>query len=130
MRVKYCDGTVIGLLAVLLFGAAYLTISPSSLAAQGWIEPHVLRGGFSVDKTRSDVRIRVEGRVALVEVSEWFENDGAAMAEGDYLYPLPGEAVFQGFSLFQGDTELRGEIMDENRGESSSTCLKCSHSCI
>jgi len=34
------------------------------------------------------------------------------MAERDYLYPLPGEAVFQGFSLFQGDTELRGEIMD------------------
>ncbi len=112
MRAKYCDGTVIGLLAVLLLGASYLTISPSSLAAQGWIEPHVFRGGFSVDKTRSDVRIRVEGRVALVEVSEWFENDGAGMAEGDYLYPLPGEAVFQSFSLFQGDTELRGEIMD------------------
>jgi Ca-activated chloride channel family protein len=112
MRAKYCDGTMISLLAVLLLCASYLTISPSSLAAQGWIEPHVSRGGFSVDKTRSDVRIRVEGRVALVEVSEWFENDGAGMAEGDYLYPLPGEAVFQGFSLFQGDTELRGEIMD------------------
>ncbi len=105
MWAKYRERTVTGVLAVLLFSA-------SSLAAQGWIEPRILRGGFSIDKTRSDVRVHVEGRVAVVEVSEWFQNDGEGMAEGDYLYPLPGEAVFQGFSLFQGDTELRGEIMD------------------
>ena len=47
-----------------------------------------------------------------MEVSEWFLNNGGRVAEGHYLYPLPGEAVFQGFSLFQGDAELRGEIMD------------------
>ena len=105
MWAKSWERAVVGVLAVLLFGA-------SSLTAQGWIEPRILRGGFSVEKTRSDVSIRVEGRVAIVEVSEWFRNDGDAVAEGDYLYPLPGEAVFQSFSLFQGDVELRGEIMD------------------
>jgi len=31
---------------------------------------------------------------------------------GSLPLSLPGEAVFQGFSLFQGDAELRGEIMD------------------
>lgn len=81
-------------------------------AAQGWIEPGVNRGGFAVDKVRSEVLVRVEGRVAQIEVSEWFVNEGVRLAEGEYLYPLPGEAVFQGFSLFQGDAELRGEIMD------------------
>ena len=105
MRVKCWERTAMAVLAVLLSGA-------STLEAQGWIEPRIVRGGFAVDKTRSDVRIRVEGRVALVEVTEWFLNDSERIAEGDYLYPLPGEAVFQGFSLFQGDTELRGEIMD------------------
>jgi Ca-activated chloride channel family protein len=85
------------------------------LTAQGWIEPGVDRGGFTVDKTRSEVRVRVEGRVAQIEVSEWFVNNGRRLAEGEYLYPLPGEAVFQGFSLFQGDAELRGEIMDAER---------------
>ena len=84
-------------------------------AGQGWVEPGVNRGGFAVDKTRSDVRLRVEGRVAHIEVSEWFINRGRRLAEGDYLYPLPGEAVFQGFSLFQGDAELRGEIMSAER---------------
>ncbi|MCH7990935.1 MAG: VWA domain-containing protein [Gemmatimonadetes bacterium] len=83
--------------------------------AQGWIEPGVNRGGFAVDKVRSEVSVRIQGRVALIEVSEWFVNEGDRLAEGEYLYPLPGEAVFQGFSLFQGDTELRGEIMDAER---------------
>lgn len=88
-------------------------VSPA--AAQGWIEPGVNRGGFAVDKVESQVRVSIEGRVALIEVSEWFVNEGSRMAEGEYLYPLPGEAVFQGFSLFQGETELRGEIMDADR---------------
>ncbi|MEQ1857033.1 MAG: VIT domain-containing protein, partial [Longimicrobiales bacterium] len=84
-------------------------------AGQGWVEPGVDRGGFAVDRTRSEVTVRIEGRVAQIEVSEWFVNRGRRLAEGDYLYPLPGEAVFQGFSLFQGDAELRGEIMDADR---------------
>lgn len=83
--------------------------------AQGWIEPGVDRTGFAVDKVRSEVTVRVMGRVAEIEVSEWFLNDGPRLAEGQYLYPLAGEAVFEGFSLYQGETELRGEIMDADR---------------
>ena len=94
-------------------------ILPAAGAAQGWIEPPRIVNGSSVEKTRSEVRVRLEGRVAQrvaqVEVSEWFRNDGSRVAEGHYLYPLPGEAVFQGFSLFQGDAELRGEIMAADR---------------
>ncbi len=85
-------------------------------AAQGWIEPPVRAGDeWAVHKVRSDVQVHIRGRVARVEVTEWFRNDGGRLAEGEYLYPLPGEAVFQGFSLFQGDAELRGEIMDRDR---------------
>ncbi len=79
--------------------------------AQGWIEPPPNRPG-RVTKLRSVVTARVVGRVAEVEVEEWFRNDGGGLGEGDYLYPLPGEAVFSNFSLFQGDQELRGETMD------------------
>jgi Ca-activated chloride channel family protein len=45
-------------------------------------------------------------------VEEWFQNCGPGLGEGDYHYPLPGEAAFGSFSLWQGDTELRGETMD------------------
>jgi Ca-activated chloride channel family protein len=98
---------------VLALSLAMVPAAPA--AAQGWIEPGVSRGGFAVDKIRSEVLVDVRGRVAQVEVSEWFVNRGARLAEGEYLYPLPGEAVFQSFSLFQGDAELRGEIMDADR---------------
>ncbi|NJD20333.1 MAG: hypothetical protein FIA95_13775, partial [Gemmatimonadetes bacterium] len=84
--------------------------APAGVAGQGWIEPRTI--GPEVEKVRSEVHVRLEGRVAQVEVDEWFRNRGPGVAEGHYLYPLPGEAVFQGFSLFQGDAELRGEIMD------------------
>lgn len=106
--------TLRGWTTVLAAGALVLAI-PAPGAGQGWIEPPVSVGRFSVEKVRSEVHVTVEGRIARVEVSEWFRNDGSRLAEGHYLYPLPGEAVFQGFSLFQGDAELTGEIMDAER---------------
>ena len=86
---------------------------PAAATAQGWIEPPPpLAGGFAVDRVRSEVTVTVDGPLARFEVNEWFVNDGARVAEGDYVYPLPGEAVFEDFSLYQDDEELRGEIMD------------------
>jgi Ca-activated chloride channel family protein len=90
-----------------------LVTAPSlALLAQGWIEPmHPLPSGGIV-RVRSAVAAAVTGRVARVTVEEWFQNRGPGLGEGMYLYPLPGEAVFSSFSLWQGDQELRGETMD------------------
>jgi Ca-activated chloride channel family protein len=96
--------------------AALLIAAP--VAAQGWIEPLPGNRQNAVRKLRSSVSVTVTGRVALVEVEEWFENRGVGLGEGDYLYPMPGEAVFSNFSLFQGDQELRGETMDAARARS------------
>lgn len=91
--------------------------------AQGWIEierprlpnENPNRGLIRVSST---VRTTIEGRVARVEVEEQFKNTGGGLAEGSYLYPLPGEAVFSGFSLWMGEQEVRGETMsaDQARG--------------
>jgi len=92
-----------------LFGvvcAVVLPIAPA--AAQGWIEHP--RG--AIEKVRSAVQVTVTGRAARVTVEEWFRNGGALLDEASYLYPLPGEAVFSDFSLWQGDRELKGEPMD------------------
>ena len=96
--------------------ALFLAAAPA--VAQGWIEPprHMPHG--TVTKLRTAVRVTVTGRIAQVEVEEWFRNDGHGLGEGDYLYPLPGEAVFSNFSLFQGDRELRGETMDATEARS------------
>ena len=86
--------------------AVVLPIAPA--AAQGWIEHP--RG--AIEKVRSAVQVTVTGRAARVMVEEWFRNGGALLDEASYLYPLPGEAVFSDFSLWQGDRELKGEPMD------------------
>jgi Ca-activated chloride channel family protein len=93
---------------------ALAALSAGGLRAQGWIQPDrpILRGGPpSVVRVSSTVRTRIEGRVARVEVEEQFRNGGAGLAEGTYLYPMPGEAVFTDFSLWMGETEVRGEMM-------------------
>jgi Ca-activated chloride channel homolog len=102
-----------GSLAVLLVSLAAVT---SSAAAQGWIEPgsHPDRAPTvgAVVRESSEVRITIDGRSAGVEVEERFRNTGARVAEGSYLYPMPGEATFQSFSLWMGAEETKGEVMD------------------
>lgn len=94
-----------------------LALVAAPAAGQGWIDP--IPGRMPVDwgvvKLRTEVHVRVVDRVAEIEVEEWFENRGGGLGEGDYVYPLPGEAVFSNFSLYQGDEELRGETMDAER---------------
>jgi Ca-activated chloride channel family protein len=108
-----------------MFRTGKLTLALALLAgpaqAQGWIEierPRLPNGSPTITRTESQVRTTIEGRIARVEVAEQFRNQGASIAEGSYLYPLPGEAVFQNFSLWMGNQELRGEMMnaDQARG--------------
>jgi Ca-activated chloride channel family protein len=102
--------------AILMITLAALAGAASPAAAQGWIEPRPGHQGVGVIKLRTSVMVRVTDRIATIEVEEWFRNDGhERFGEGDYLYPLPGEAVFGNFSLFQGDQELRGETMDAEK---------------
>src|SRR3989442_4036550 len=84
----------------------------AAASAQGWIEPPVAFPRGRIEKVRSAVQVSVAGRVARVTIEEWFRNTGPRLDEGTYLYPLPGEAVFSDFSLWQGDQELKGEAMD------------------
>lgn len=102
--------------------ALVLLALPAALQAQGWIEIErpvgPVRGSPAVVRVESHVSVTVDGRIARYEVTERFRNTGGGIAEGTYLYPLPGEAVFSDFSLFQGEQELKGEMMgaDQARG--------------
>jgi Ca-activated chloride channel family protein len=95
---------------------ALLAATALPLHAQGWItierpiRPGIVPG--AVVRVGTNVRTRIVDRIAQVEVEEQFRNTGGGIAEGTYLYPLPGEAVFQNFSLWMGETEMRGEMMN------------------
>src|SRR2546421_9822227 len=99
-----------------LLGLVCLLTAPLAPgAAQGWIEPIRPLPPFprgAIAKVRSAVQVTLTGRAAHVTVEEWFRNSGPVLDEGNYLYPLAGEAVFSDFSLWQGDPEPKGEPMD------------------
>jgi len=98
--------------------ALALALLAGPAQAQGWIEierPRVPVGSPTIIRTESQVRTTIDGRIARVEVAEQFRNQGGSIAEGSYLYPLPGEAVFQNFSLWMGNQELRGEMMNADQ---------------
>src|SRR5882724_3655175 len=100
--------------------AALLGTLSSSLVAQGWIDPvrPIPQSNSRVERLRSAVQVSISGRVARVTVEEWFRNNGPVLDEGMYHFPLPGEAVFSSYSLWQGDQELRGEAMDATQARS------------
>ena len=92
----------------------FTSLAPFTLQAQGWIDIERPDRGLPVgpvSRVGSTVRMTLDGRVARVEVTERFRNAGGVVAEGAYLYPLPGEAVFSDFSLWSGNQELKGETM-------------------
>jgi len=93
------------------------TVLTAPLTAQGWIErpTPIPEPRGPVARISSSVRITLDGRVARYEVEELFRNEGKGIAEGSYLYPLPGEAVFTDFSLFMGDQEMKGEMMNAEK---------------
>lgn len=100
-----------------------LAFAPARLAGQGWIEPTPRPGvarpaDWGVVRVATSIRASIEGRVARIDVEEQFRNTGAAVAEGTYHYPLAGEAVFQSLSLWMGENEMRGELMDATKARS------------
>ncbi len=94
-----------------LAASLIVALVPGEARTQGWIDP-VRPGMGSVERVESRVSVVVEGAIATVEVDEWFVNSGERVAEGHYLYPLPAGVALSGASLYQGETELRGEVMD------------------
>src|SRR5216110_1125808 len=100
--------------------AAVLCTISSALLAQGWIDPvrPIPQNNPRIERLRSTVQVSISGRVARVTVEEWFRNNGPSLGEGMYHFPLPGEAVFSSYSLWQGDQELRGEAMDATQARS------------
>lgn len=78
--------------------------------------PCVDQGG--VARVRSDVRVELASGVLRYEVSETFVNNGGALGEADYVFPLPRNAAFRDLRLMINGELVSGETMDADRARS------------
>lgn len=112
-----------------LFALLALASAPvQSLAAQGLLVPRCAevrcrpgapcrpcapQGGIA--RVRSDVRVELSSGVLRYEVSETFVNNGGALGEADYIFPLPRNAAFRDLRLMINGELVSGETMAAER---------------
>ncbi|MGK2934610.1 MAG: VIT and vWA domain-containing protein [Gemmatimonadaceae bacterium] len=106
------------------FAFALLAVSAAPIqtaVAQGLLVPRcaeirrpcTIQG--NVARVRSDVRVELASGVLRYEVSETFVNNGGALGEADYIFPLPRNAAFRDLRLMINGELVSGETMAADR---------------
>jgi len=87
---------------------------PRSASADGFLLPIRQPTGnvFSVKYHHVDVFI--DGQAATTKVDEVFHNDTDVDEEGTYIFPLPKGASIRKFSMFIGEQEAQGKVLDRD----------------
>ena len=113
-----------------LLALSALILAPMVLRAQGRIIPRPcvapcppgaacatprLPCGGSLTRISSTTDVTLEGRVLRYEVTEVFRNGGGAVAEADYVFPLPAGAAFEDLKLSINGELVSGETMSAER---------------
>ncbi len=61
------------------------------------------------------VNVEILGTVAITKIDQVFHNPNSYQLEGTYLFPIPPGASIAKFSMFMGDKEVQGELMDKDK---------------
>ncbi|MGB9586967.1 MAG: VIT domain-containing protein [Armatimonadota bacterium] len=91
-----------------------IAIASSLATADGILLPIRQPTGdvFSVKYHHVDVFIN--GQAATTKVDQMFHNETSVEEEGTYVFPLPKGATIHKFSMFIGEKEQQGRILDRN----------------
>ncbi len=103
--------------ARVLFGCIMLAMvfaMPVRVSADGLLLPirQPVDNVFSVKYHHVDVSI--DGQAATTKVDQVFHNETNVEEEGTYIFPLPKGASIQKFSMFIGEQEAKGKILDRD----------------
>lgn len=60
------------------------------------------------------VQVGIENQVARTSVDQVFMNHHHRDVEGTYIFPISAEAAVSSFSMFMGNEEVRGKILDKD----------------
>lgn len=102
---------IIALLAFMLLSTAVLAdgiLFPVERPNSPLVVPNEL---FSVKYHHVDVNIN--DQVCVTKVDQIFHNDASADREGMYVFPVPEGSAITRFSMFAGEQEIKGKILDK-----------------
>jgi len=101
---------ILRLIPILVF----LAVASTSLRADGFMIPirQPQMDVFSVKYHHVDVFI--DGQAATTKVDQVFHNETPREEEGTYIFPLPKGAAINKFSMFIGEIEQQGKILDRD----------------
>jgi Ca-activated chloride channel family protein len=61
------------------------------------------------------VTVDIKGTICITKVDQIFNNPNQRQVEGTYIFPIPPDASISQFSMFMGDKEVQGEILDREK---------------
>jgi len=79
---------------------------------------HGRRAYIPLSVQSHNVKIRINGNIAVTTVDEKFYNPNNAELEGTFIFPLPEDAAISKFSLFINGVETKGEVLDKEKARS------------
>ncbi len=75
--------------------------------------PHVpIYDSYNVKYHR--VSVEIKDQIARTTIDQVFENPNKRAIEVSYIFPIPPGASISSFSMFVGDTELKGTVLDKD----------------
>lgn len=108
-----------------VFKSTFLTILllSSLVLAQGRIiipeqPPREIPGGTVILKD-VNTNISISDGAAKITLEQNFYNTSSRRLEGEYLYPLPGDAHFDEFYLYIDGTKTRGQLLPADQARES-----------
>ena len=60
------------------------------------------------------VRVDINDQLATTKVDQVFRNETGVEREGMYVFPMPEGSAITKFSMFAGEQEIKGEILDKD----------------
>ncbi len=77
--------------------------------------PTSVRCSGRIERVSSAVQVQLVDRVLRYEVTDIFRNAGGAVAEADYVFPLPAGAAFEDLKLSINGELVSGETMNAEK---------------
>jgi Ca-activated chloride channel family protein len=90
--------------------AATPSLAARATATEGTLQTRDGKELVAVPLEHTDVKVRIDGFIADVDVTQRFKNPYSKKIEAVYLFPLPAQSAIDGYELATGGRTIKGEL--------------------